>query len=537
MLQTDVLVVGSGIAGLSFAKKIATARPDLHIAVVTKATVMESNTRFAQGGISVVSDFLTDSFEKHIADTLTAGRGLSDYRVVEMVVNSAPLRLKELLEWGVDFDVNPSGVLDLNNEGGHSCARVVHVKDQTGLEIEKVLLKKITMLHNVTIYSNLYAIDLICKQSVDSNNPQCVGIKTMNQTDGTIKPFFSGITMLATGGCGQIYLTTTNPEIATGDGVAMASRAGAAIKDMRFIQFHPTGLHTDKFSPSFLISEAVRGFGAFLVDSDGKRFLFNYDERGELATRDIVSLAIETELKLTKTECVHLDCRHLDFVKFRKHFPTITAHCKEVGIDIRKDLIPVVPAAHYQCGGIQVDLNSRTTINSLYASGECASTGLHGANRLASNSLLEALVFSHQAYLDVKNYVKTSFDDDSLSVNSNQFNHVNVSNIEEMKLKLRKCMSLYVGISRTKESLEMAAELILEWSSLALDFEISYKPSKSQIQWRNMLCVASLIVKDAYSHFDTDDQIFPSPENVVIQPLIFHSQPYFWTDINDLKAY
>lgn len=394
-MKTDILIIGSGIAGLSFAIKTATARPDISVFVLTKSQPDVCNTSHAQGGIAVVLDQVKDSFQQHIEDTMKAGGGLSDPEVVKMVITQAPERLGELMEWGTSFDVNKVGELELGLEGGHSQNRIVHHRDFTGREMETKLLQKAQSLPNIVFYDRYFATDLLLKE--ESFNLCCTGVHALDTIKNQHVDIYSRITFLATGGSGRIFKNTTNPAVATADGVAMASRAGAKISNMNFIQFHPTALYAENQHALFLISEAVRGFGAYLINSKGSRFLFKYDTRGELATRDVVSEAILKELKNSEEEMVFIDCRHLNFDAFRQHFPTITEHCAALGIDIRKNLIPVVPAAHYQCGGIEVDGFGKTSIGNLFASGECANTGLHGANRLASNSLLEALVFSHQA--------------------------------------------------------------------------------------------------------------------------------------------
>lgn len=394
-MKTDVLVIGSGIAGLSFAIKVAIARPGASILVLTKSNNDVCNTAHAQGGIAVVLDKVRDSFEQHIEDTMKAGKGLSDPDVVKMVISQAPERLNELINWGTSFDANELGELELGLEGGHSQKRIVHHRDLTGKEMETKLLQKAGSYSNIIFHDHYFVTDLVLKKG--KSGTSCTGVMAVDKQKDQFVSISSRITFLATGGSGRIFQNTTNPSVATADGVGMAHRAGARISNMNFIQFHPTALYTKNKHSLFLISEAVRGFGAHIVDQTGHRFLFKYNLKGELATRDIVSEAIMKELQRSGEESVFLDCRHLDPDAFKSHFPTIVAHCLSKGFNFEKDLIPIVPAAHYQCGGIQVDHFARTSINNLYASGECAHTGLHGANRLASNSLLEALVFSHQA--------------------------------------------------------------------------------------------------------------------------------------------
>lgn len=392
-MKTDVIVIGSGVAGLTFAIKVAEARPDISVMVITKKENHISNTAQAQGGIAVVLDRLRDSFELHIKDTLKAGRNLNDPEVVQMVVSQAPERLQELINWGTSFDAEKSGEYNLGLEGGHSRHRIVHHRDLTGLEIQRKLIARAEACPNISFYDHYFVTDL----QIEDQNPTCTGVTVLNTKTDKLLNISSKITFLASGGSGMIFGNTTNPSVATGDGVAMAWRAGAAVRNMNYFQFHPTALYEENKHPLFLISEAVRGFGAHVVNHQGHRFLFKSDSRGELATRDVVSEAIVKELKHSGQRSAYLDCRHLDHIAFSRQFPTIVSYCNAIGLDLRFDLIPVVPAAHYQCGGIQTDRIGRTSIKNLYATGECAHTGLHGANRLASNSLLEALVFSHQA--------------------------------------------------------------------------------------------------------------------------------------------
>lgn len=395
MLKTDILIIGSGISGLFFAMKLAKKRPDLSIVIMAKETAKDTNTQLAQGGIAVVTNHIKDSFDQHIIDTLKAGDGHCDEEIVRMVVTQAPERLKELIEIGTSFDKDEKGQWELGLEGGHSRHRILHHKDTSGLEIEKKLLKIIKNSPNIELWENHEVIDI--NTDVRKGKKVCTGAFFYEKKYNRIKYIRTRTIILSTGGCGQLFENTTNPKVATGDGIAMAARAGVEIEDMQYIQFHPTALYTGKENPLFLISEAVRGYGAHIVNEDGKRFLFKEDLRGELATRDIISRAISKEIRYSSKKHVYLDCRHLDKEAFYNQFPAITAHCNQFGIKPETDLIPIVPAAHYQCGGIKVDENGTTSIKNLYAIGECARTGLHGKNRLASNSLLEALVFAHQA--------------------------------------------------------------------------------------------------------------------------------------------
>jgi L-aspartate oxidase len=405
MITTDILVIGGGIAGLSFVAKAAKWFPDLQITLLTKDTCIESNTRYAQGGIAIAIDSTRDSFQKHIEDTMVAGAGLCNPVVVEKVVSEGPSRLIELIEWGVQFDRDAAGQLALSREGGHTAHRIIHYKDATGYEIAQALLQHLSLLPNVTLLDHHFVIDLITQ--VGSNgNVACKGVVAMDIPGNAISTFSARVTLLATGGAGQVFETTTNPVIATGDGIAMAYRAGAKISDMEFMQFHPTAFFSETDNPSFLISEAMRGFGAYLRDEDGRRFVFDYDPRGELASRDIISKAIHHEVSVRGKNAVYLDCTHLPAEELKVQFPTIYRQCLQKGVDITKDMIPVAPAAHYMCGGVAVDLQGRTSLENLYACGECSFTGLHGANRLASNSLLEALVFAHEIFMDIEKNIR-----------------------------------------------------------------------------------------------------------------------------------
>ena len=499
-MKTDIIVIGSGVAGLTFAIKVAEARPDVSIMVITKEDRNISNTAKAQGGIAVVLDRIQDSFELHIQDTLKAGRNLNDPKVVEMVISQAPERLLELIGWGTSFDAAGSGELALGLEGGHSRRRIVHHRDLTGWEIQRKLLEKANSLKNISFVDHYFVTDL----EIDASEAKCTGVKILNKKTGQLHNLASKITFLATGGSGVLFGNTTNPSVATGDGVAMAWRAGAEVKDMNFIQFHPTALYEENKNALFLISEAVRGYGAYLVNHKGNRFVFKSDTRGELATRDVVSAAIVKELKSSGESHVYLDCRHLDFEDFVKEFPTIVSYCSNLGIDIRVDLIPVVPAAHYQCGGIKVDQKARTNIRNLFASGECAHTGLHGANRLASNSLLEALVFSHEASKVVLEEL------DSIEVPKLKKQNVLLRHEEEcdddiilsLKTRLNEIMTYDLLQTASKREKTEAFEQL----QLLQDMLENYPPFNSGTvlfhELRNMVQTSILILRDAIDmHF------------------------------------
>lgn len=487
---TDILVIGSGVSGLFFAVKTAINRPDLQITIMTKAQADNSNTRYAQGGIAVVTDNLKDSFEKHIQDTIQAGGGMGEEEVIKMVVYQAPERLKELLDFEVSFDKNHEGEWDLGLEGGHSEYRILHHKDISGLEIQQKMLLQVQKFSNVKLLEDQFVLDLLSEEI--NGEKQCSGAVCYDKKNKQTNAILAKTVVMSTGGCGQVFKHTTNPDIATGDGIAMAYRVGAAVKDMQYIQFHPTALYEKDRNPYFLISEAVRGFGAYIVNSQNKRFVFEYDTRGELATRDIVSKAIGTELLNSGESNVYLDCRHLDYDEFYKHFPTITTYCKEEGIDLRKDLIPIIPVAHYQCGGIKVDRNSQTTIRNLFAVGECSCTGLHGKNRLTSNSLLEALVFAHQssAYIceniDAVSYASQPvFEYKEISEEDSQW-------VQVLKQQLKEIMTtLYIGTVEIEEVEEKIATIRREF-----DFYFTNEAmTLGSKEFQNMFDTAILIVK------------------------------------------
>lgn len=500
MIKTDFLIIGSGIAGLTYAIKVAKANPDKSITIITKADKGESNTKYAQGGIAAVLDE-HDSFENHIEDTLRAGDYINDKEVVKRVVEEAPERLNEIISWGTRFDKDKSGEYDLGKEGGHSLNRILHHKDITGFEIERALLEKIAECRNIDVLQHHFAIDLITDHHLGKlvtrrTENSCYGAYTLNSKKNVIERVLSKITMLCSGGAGQVYSHTTNPIIATGDGIAMAHRAKALVSDMEFIQFHPTALYEPGKSPSFLISEAVRGFGAFIRNKRGERFVLKSDERGELASRDIVSKAIDKELKVTGENCVYLDCTHLEHEEFYNHFPNISEYCKKTGIDYRKDWIPIVPAAHYTCGGINVNMNSQTSITNLYACGECSRTGLHGANRLASNSLLEALVFAHHAAEDVSSKINTIAFNDKIP----QWNAEGTTDPDELILithsrkELQTIMSDYVAIVRSNVRLKRALSRLKIHYEETEELYKSTKISPQLCELRNLITIAYLIV-------------------------------------------
>jgi len=518
-MDTDFLVIGSGIAGLTYALKTAQRFPDKQIVVVTKAQADETNTKYAQGGIAGVMDEVKDSFDKHIEDTLIAGDGLCDRNVVEIVVKEGPERIREIIEWGAQFDKTETGEFALGREGGHSEFRILHHKDVTGKEMERALLETLQNLPNIRLIHHCFVVDIITQHHlgylVTKSTPDitCYGVYVLNLQTNSIEKILSKITLLATGGCGQVYRTTTNPRIATGDGVAMVYRAKGRIENMEFIQFHPTALYETGVSPSFLITEAVRGDGGILRNKHGEAFMERYDARKDLAPRDIVARAIDSEMKITGTEHVYLDCRHMDKEKFIHHFPNIYEKCMSIGIDVTKHMIPVAPAAHYSCGGIKTNEWGRTSIINLYACGEAACTGLHGANRLASNSLLEAMVFGHRCFIDSSEKINSV----QMRTDIPEWNALGTSDPKEMILitqslkELQLLMSDYVGIVRTDVRLVRAMKRL---DLLYEEIEELYKTTKVSPQLcelRNLITVGYLIVKGAQFrkesrglHFNTD---------------------------------
>ena len=500
--NADFLVVGSGIAGLSFALKAAKHGKVL---IVTKANEDESNTKYAQGGVAVVVDKKEDSFEKHIEDTLIAGDGLCDKQVVEIVVKEGPERIKEIIDYGTNFDKTHEGFYDLAKEGGHSEYRVLHFKDITGYEIERSLLEQIHSNPNIEVLTHYFAVDLITQhhlgEFVDKSTPDitCFGMYAFNTRTGVVEKILSKVTVMASGGAGHIYSITTNPTIATGDGVAMVYRAKGKVRNMEFIHFHPTALYNPGEYPSFLISEAVRGFGGILKRHDGTEFMHEYDPRGSLAPRDIVARAIDSEMKKSGEDYVYLDVRHRSKADILNHFPNIYAKCLDIGLDMTKDMIPVSPACHYMCGGIMVDQHGRSSIQRLYACGECASTGLHGANRLASNSLLEALVFAHRIYekavqqFESRHIPAVMPDWDEKGVQLSNEDILVTHNLREMQ----KVMSDYVGIVRSDFRLERAMRRL---GLLYEETESFYKQTKLSVklcELRNLIQVSYIVIKSA----------------------------------------
>lgn len=466
--KSDVLIIGAGIAGLTTAIKIASARPDLKVTVLTKVNEEETNTSYAQGGVAAVWNDEADSFEKHIEDTLDAGAGLCERSIVEIVVKEGPERVREIIGWGTRFDkLENQENYDLGREGGHSENRILHYKDITGWEIQRALIAKAEQTENLTTLEHYFALDVITQHHLGHNvtrltpDIQCFGAYALNKQTNEIETFLARTTVMASGGAGQVYRNTTNPIIATGDGIAMVYRAKGHIESMEFVQFHPTALFNPAGeNPVFLISEAVRGFGGILKSKEGEEFMQTYDPRGSLAPRDIVARAIDNEMKLRGDECMYVDCRHLEKEAFIGHFPNIYEKCLSIGIDPMKEMIPVVPACHYFCGGIRVDEYGRSSIKRLYACGECTCTGLHGANRLASNSLLEALVFGHRIFEDiVKEIAHYNFQENipewmARGTTEPKERVLLTQSIKEIK----EIMSSYVGIVRSNVRLKRALD-------------------------------------------------------------------------------
>lgn len=498
----DFLVIGSGIAGMSYALKVADKGS---VAIICKTKLEEANTYFAQGGIASVTNKLVDNFEKHIEDTMVAGAWLSNPKAVEMVVREAPSQITELISWGVKFDKNEQGEFDLHREGGHSEFRILHHKDNTGAEIQDSLIRAINAHPNIDVYDQHFAVELLTQHHLGAHitrqtpNIECYGAYILNLETNSVDTFLSKVTMMATGGVGAVYQTTTNPLVATGDGIAMVYRAKGTVKDMEFIQFHPTALYHPGDRPSFLITEAMRGYGAILKTLDGKEFMHKYDKRLCLAPRDIVARAIDSEMKSRGEDHVYLDVTHKDPALTKQHFPNIYQKCLSLGIDITKDYIPVAPAAHYLCGGIQVNLNGQSSIKRLYAAGECAQTGLHGGNRLASNSLIEAVVYADAAAKHSMGHIAEYVFNEAIP----QWNDEGTRSPEEMVLitqsmkEVNQIMSTYVGIVRSNLRLQRAWDrldiLYEETESL---FKRSYA-SKEICELRNVINAGYLIMRQA----------------------------------------
>lgn len=501
----DFLIIGSGVAGMSYALKVARATKG-KIAILCKTTIEEANTAKAQGGIASVTNLLVDNFDKHIEDTMVAGDYISDPEAVEQVVKNAPAQIRELLEWGVNFDRNEQGDFDLHKEGGHSEFRILHHADDTGAEIQRGLIAAVRQHPDIEVLDHHFAVEIITQHHlgvrVTRRTPDkvCYGAYVLNPETQKIDTYLAKVTVMATGGTGAVYKTTTNPDIATGDGIAMVYRAKGVVKDMEFVQFHPTALYNPKEThPAYLITEAMRGYGGILRLPDGEEFMQKYDERLSLAPRDIVARAIDKEMKIHGLDHVCLDVTHKDPEETKHHFPNIYQKCLSIGIDITKEYIPVVPCAHYMCGGIKVNLNAESTIHRLYAIGECSCTGLHGGNRLASNSLIEAVVYADAA----ARHSLEVIDDYDFNENVPEWNDEGTLTNEEKVLiaqdanEVEQIMSTYVGIVRSDLRLHRA------WERLDLLYEETehlfkrVKATKDICELRNMINVGYLITRQA----------------------------------------
>lgn len=500
-LQYDFIVIGSGLAGLTYALKVADHGS---VCIISKEKIDNTNTHLAQGGIAAVMNNPEDK-ERHISDTIIAGAHMSKLDVVKSVVEEAEDRINEMIKWGTLFDKKKNGSFDLAKEGGHSDHRILHYKDSTGAEIQRALTDQVVNHKNIDVFENHFALDIITQHHLGEKvtkkhpNVECYGLYCLDIATEEISTILAKQTCIATGGIGNIYQTTTNPAIATGDGIAMVYRAKGKIENMEFVQFHPTAMFSPQEKPSFLITEALRGHGAILRNTKGVAFMDSYDERGSLAPRDIVARAIDNEMKINGTDYVYLDCTHLEQEELKQKFPNIYDKCLQKGIHLSKDYIPVTPAAHYLCGGISVDLNACTSIKNLYAVGEVSCTGLHGANRLASNSLLEAAVFAHRA----ANHAIKTIGEARFMTGIPDWNDEGTSLAEEMVLitqnwkEMQQFMSYYVGIVRSDLRLERALKRL----------EIIYKEteelyemttvSRELCELRNAINVAYLIIKMA----------------------------------------
>ena len=501
----DFLVIGSGVAGMSFALQVAAAKKG-KVALVCKSTIDEANTAKAQGGVASVTNMEVDNFEKHIHDTMVAGDFISDPEAVRQVVEQAPAGIERLVNWGVNFDRKDDGTFDLHREGGHSEFRILHHADDSGFEIQRGLIEAVRRHPNIKVLENHFAVEIITQHhlgvEVNRQTPdiECYGAYILDPDTGKVDTFLSKVTLLATGGIGAIYTSTTNPNIATGDGIAMAYRAKATVKDMEFVQFHPTALyHPGETHPAYLITEAMRGYGGILRLPNGESFMEKYDERLSLAPRDIVARAIDKEMKIHGLDHVCLDVTHKDAEETKHHFPNIYHKCKTMGIDITTDYIPVRPAAHYMCGGIKVDLNGCSSIERLYAIGECSCTGLHGGNRLASNSLIEAVVYADKAakhsidHVDLYDFNEKVPEWNDEGTMSNEEKVLITQSVKEVG----EIMSNYVGIVRSDLRLKRA------WDRLDMLYEETenlfkrVKASKDICELRNMINVGYLITRMA----------------------------------------
>ncbi|TCV90215.1 L-aspartate oxidase [Sulfurirhabdus autotrophica] len=525
MFRFDVIIIGSGLAGFTLALHLADHQ---RVALITKKNLLDGASSWAQGGIAAVLGN-GDSIDEHIHDTIISGAGLCDENVTRYVAEHGKEAVNWLISQEVPFtkdETNPTGY-HLTREGGHSQRRIIHAADATGRAIQETLSEKILAHSNITVFEQHIAIDLITGKKLGLDDNRCYGVYVLDTSTGTVKTFSAQNTILATGGAGKVYLYTTNPDVAAGDGVAMGWRAGCRVANMEFVQFHPTCLY-HPHAKSFLITEAVRGEGGLLKLPDGNRFMPDHDERAELAPRDVVARAIDFEMKKRGLDCVYLDISHKPADFLISHFPNIYARCLELGIDITREPIPVVPAAHYSCGGIMTDLQARTDITNLYAVGEVAQTGLHGANRLASNSLLECIVFAKAAAQDILNQDKVS--EQFLP----EWDESRVTDADEEIViahnwgELRRFMWDYVGIVRTNKRLQRAQHRIKLLTEEIDEYYQNFRVSNDLIELRNLVLTADLIVRCAMArhesrglHFSRDyPAMLPHAENTVLQPQI-----------------
>ena len=501
----DFLVIGSGVAGMSYALQVAGAGKG-KVALVCKTSIDEANTAKAQGGVASVTNLETDNFEKHIHDTMVAGDYISDPAAVKQVVENAPAGIERLVNWGVNFDRKEDGTFDLHREGGHSEFRILHHADDSGFEIQRGLIAAVRNNPNITVLENHFAVEIITQHhlgvEVTRRTPdiECYGAYILDPDTGKVDTFLSKVTLLATGGIGAIYSSTTNPDIATGDGIAMAYRAKATVKDMEFVQFHPTALyHHGETHPAYLITEAMRGYGGILRLPNGEEFMQKYDKRLSLAPRDIVARAIDKEMKIHGLDHVCLDVTHKNAEETRHHFPNIYQKCLSIGIDITKEYIPVCPCAHYLCGGILVDLHAESSIHRLYAVGECSCTGLHGGNRLASNSLIEAVVYADAA---AKHTLEVVDQYDFNTAVPEWNDEGTMTNEEKVLIKqdmreVGQTMSNYVGIVRSNLRLRRA------WTRLDILYEETeelfkrVKATRDICELRNAINVGYLVTRQA----------------------------------------
>ena len=537
VLKTDFLVIGGGVAGMSFALKVANSGKG-RVTLVCKTKLEEANTAKAQGGIASVTDFDVDTFEKHINDTVIAGDYISDIRAVEHVVRNAPRAIGNLVGWGVELDKKSDGTYDLHREGGHSEFRILHHLDDTGFEIQRKLMDAVLHHPAITVLENHYAVEIITQHHLgvkvtrNTAGIECYGAYVLNLETQHIDTYLSRITLMATGGIGAIYSTTSNPDIATGDGIAMAYRAKGVVKDMEFVQFHPTVLYNPaETHPAFLITEAIRGYGGILRLPNGEEFMQKYDKRLSLAPRDIVARAIDHEMKIHGLSHVYLDVTHKNAEETKKHFPHIYEKCLSIDIDITKQYIPVCPSAHYMCGGIKVNLNGESSIARLYAVGECSCTGLHGGNRLASNSLIEAVVYADSA----ATHSLSVINDYTFNENVPEWNAEGTMTNEEKVLiaqgerEIGEIMYNYVGIVRSDLRLNRALKRLALLYKETEDLFKRVKATRDICELRNMINVGYLITRQAYErkesrglhytidypvhHLDSSNEAFSSNNN------------------------